>query len=218
MKLKEMRFRGQRVYVEVDDDGAPATEKGRARMRYRVDADQVYRPSPANLEEVDGARVVEGAPGTVVENGPTKSAAPGAPIPEGAIVAYTDGACSGNPGPAGLGYVVRWPNGRVEQRGEPLGESTNNVAELTAILRVLELVEERDAPLLIHSDSTYSIGVLTQGWKAKANKELVAEIRAAVARFPRLELRKVKGHAGVPDNELVDELARTAAETQEETS
>ncbi|HUT76081.1 MAG TPA: ribonuclease H, partial [Polyangia bacterium] len=131
------------------------------------------------------------------------------------VVAYTDGACIGNPGPAGLGYTVIWPDGRRVERGEPLGHGTNNIAELTAILRVLELLaDDRERPVVIHSDSEYAIGVLIRGWKAKANQRLIQRIRAQLGRFKAVELRKVPAHSGVPDNELVDGLARLAAETQ----
>jgi ribonuclease HI len=129
-------------------------------------------------------------------------------------IAYTDGACSGNPGPAGLGYVVVFPDGKRIQRGEPLGMATNNIAELTAILRVLELIDNPSSPVVIHTDSAYSIGVLSLGWKAKANKELIFKIKQRLSQLPAVTLQKVKGHAGVPENELVDHLARMAAETQ----
>jgi ribonuclease HI len=69
--------------------------------------------------------------------------------------------------------------------------------------------------VIIHSDSSYAIGLLTQGWKAKANTELVARLRAKAARFPNLRFVKVAGHAGVPENERCDELARTAVERRQ---
>lgn len=127
------------------------------------------------------------------------------------IIIYTDGACLGNPGPAGLGVVLRCGSHRKELM-EQLGYATNNIAELTAIQRALEAVKDRFRPVRIHSDSEYAIGVLSRGWKAKANRELIGEIRKLMTLFPDLELIKVPGHAGVPDNERCDELARTAAE------
>ena len=65
-------------------------------------------------------------------------------------------------------------------------------------------------PARVYTDSSYAIGVLSLNWKAKANVELVAEIRDAVGRFDDLRFVKVPGHAGVPENERCDELARTA--------
>jgi ribonuclease HI len=62
----------------------------------------------------------------------------------------------------------------------------------------------------VYSDSGYAIGLLEKGWKAKANQELVARLRKRVAAVPNLEFVKVRGHAGVPENERCDELARVA--------
>ena len=93
---------------------------------------------------------------------------------------------------------------------EYLGHGTNNIAELTAVLRGLDLVADRDRPVLVYTDSSYSIGVLSMGWKAKANVELVAEIKDAIRRFAAVRFVKVPGHAGVPENERCDELARAA--------
>ena len=207
MVLKEMYFKGRRVFVEVNDSGEFVLDDGRARMRYGAHDERMYNPWPSNLSDRP-QKTAAVAP-------PKKKTARVDPVDPDSIVAYTDGACLGNPGPAGLGYVVMYPDGKRIQRGEPIGHGTNNVAELTAILRVLETVDERGRPLVIHTDSSYSIGVLTRNWKAKANTELIVEIRDAMKSFAHLELRKVKGHAGNPLNELVDELARTAAETQQ---
>jgi ribonuclease HI len=217
MRLVEMLFKGNRVFVEADDAGNPILAGGRAAMRYKPDADQVYHPSPANLAPIAGGRaaidVPSGKPAPRRRAPSAGAPEPAQPIP-GAVVAYTDGACLGNPGPAGLGYVIVGADGRRVQRGEPLGRGTNNIAELTAILRVLQIQEGGAAPLVVFTDSAYAIGVLTAGWKAKANAELIAEIKARLRRFPRVELRKVAGHAGVPENELVDDLARRAAAGQ----
>lgn len=126
----------------------------------------------------------------------------------GRVVAYTDGACTGNPGPAGLGAVVVHGGERVEI-SEYLGSSTNNIAELTAVLRAVELAP-RAQPIVVHTDSQYAIGVLARGWKAKANTELVAAIRGAIATHGQVELIYVPGHSGYELNERADQLARAA--------
>lgn len=208
MANKEMYFKGRRVFVEVNDSGEFVLDDGRARMRYSADDERLYNPWPSNLSDKPQKSVVKAPPSK-------KNTARVDSVDPDSIVAYTDGACLGNPGPAGLGYVVMYPDGKQLRRGEPIGHGTNNVAELTAILRVLELVDERKRLLVIYTDSSYSIGVLSQGWKAKANTELISKIRNVMTSFALLELRKVKGHAGILENELVDELARTAAETQQ---
>lgn len=127
------------------------------------------------------------------------------------IIAYTDGACSGNPGPAGLG-VVLMAGTRRKELSEYLGEATSNIAELTAVKRALESIKDPTRPVRLHTDSAYSIGVLSQGWKAKANQALIAEVRALMATFPNLRLIKVAGHSGIEENERCDVLAREAIE------
>jgi ribonuclease HI len=127
------------------------------------------------------------------------------------VVAYADGACSGNPGPCGLGLVLLDGSQRTE-RSEYLGTGTNNIAELTAIRRALEAVAP-DRRMTIHTDSQYSIGVLSKGWKPKANQTLIAEIKSLLAHRPRVSLHYVPGHAGVPLNERADALARDAVRT-----
>jgi ribonuclease HI len=127
------------------------------------------------------------------------------------VKAYADGACKGNPGPAGSGAVVELPDGRKAEASRALGRSTNNVAELTAIALVLDLLEEAevppDAPVVLFSDSSYADGVLTRGWKAKANAELIADLRARLKARPGLRMEWVAGHVGIAGNERADALA-----------
>ncbi len=220
MRFQKMMFKGKQVFVEVDDNGQVVQSRGRANMKYREDDERIYNPAVANLSgpgEGIGDMLESGppvGPSKTKKSLPASAKAPSVSPVEGTIVAYTDGGCIGNPGPSGLGYVIRYPDNRVIQKGEPLGNGTNNIAELTAILRVLETVTDTDAPLWIHTDSSYAIGVLTRGWKAKANQQLIAEIRQKLSGFSNVKLIKVKGHAGNPDNELVDTLANGAARTQ----
>lgn len=128
------------------------------------------------------------------------------------VIAYADGACSGNPGPCGLGLVLLDGHHRIE-RSEYLGTGTNNIAELTAIRRALEAIAS-PRPIAIHTDSQYSIGVLSKGWKPKANQQLIAEIKALLAGRPGVSLRYVPGHSGVPLNERADELARESVRSR----
>jgi ribonuclease HI len=126
-----------------------------------------------------------------------------------AILAYTDGACSGNPGPAGIGVVLVCGDHRREI-SEYLGEATSNIAELSAVVRALSAIKDRTRDVLVYSDSQYTIGVLTQNWKARANKELIEQARALASAFSRLRLSWVPGHAGVAENERCDVLAKAA--------
>jgi ribonuclease HI len=129
-----------------------------------------------------------------------------------AVFLFCDGACRGNPGPMGIGILLRY--GRAEKIiGEPIGRGTNNVAELTAIERGLRQIRRRDLPVVIVSDSTYAIGVLSGRMRAHKNVELVKRIASLIGEFADIRFRKVPGHAGHPENEEVDRLATEAAES-----
>ncbi len=195
------KLRGANVFARATPEGAPATESdGRVEIVYKLDPTaKVYRAAVRNLEPT----------GEPNDDELLEMEDVGEPL-----IVYTDGACTGNPGPAGLGAVIMDGDDRQEL-SEYLGDGTNNIAELSAILRALEVLntaEARNRPVRIHTDSSYSIGVLTKNWKAKANQELIATIRALAATFRNLQFVKVKGHAGVPENERADELARQAVE------
>lgn len=221
-----MRFKGQMVYVRTDEGGRLVLDAdGRAEMKYREADERSYRPSPQNLAPASDAASVQVAPSTRAPSKSTSASPSGAPVRSakprpaakpmsGDIVhVWTDGACSGNPGPMGIGVVVIAGALRKEQ-GEFLGRGTNNIAELTAVQRGIELAETvapvKERPLRVYTDSSYTIGLLSQGWKAKANQELVAELRRFLRAYPHLQMVKVEGHAGVPENERCDLLARQA--------
>jgi ribonuclease HI len=221
-----MRFKDQAVWVRADESGRPVLDGGgRAEMKYRESDSKSYRPSPGNLLPDDGTTLPEVArapsPKHAASAGGTKRHAATAHATahtssraEPALEIWTDGACSGNPGPMGIGVVLI--NGaHRREHGEYLGIGTNNIAELTAIERGLDFAAKdadaaRDRRIRIYSDSAYAIGLLEKGWKAKANQELVARLRRQLTAFPRVEFVKVAGHAGVPENERCDELARQA--------
>ncbi|HEY6476814.1 MAG TPA: ribonuclease H [Polyangia bacterium] len=215
-----MRFKGGQVFVRADESGRPVLDaEGRAEMKYRESDAKSYRPSLGNLMPDDGAPDTMAAPppahkrpraeGAKAEGAKAEGAKKRAPAAAGgAVEIWTDGACSGNPGPMGIGVVVIDGTGRRE-KGEYLGVGTNNIAELTAIERGIELAGGGDRRLRVYTDSSYAIGVLGKGWKAKANQELIARIKRRLAPLD-VEFVKVAGHAGVPENERCDELARDA--------
>jgi ribonuclease HI len=221
-----MRFKGGRVWVRADESGGLVLDAdGRAEMKYRESDPKSYRPSPGNLTpDADGAPASGLAASGLrpegrrpearrrVARASDPSSASGAPSPAGAVEIWTDGACSGNPGPMGIGVVVIDGDERREA-GEYLGVGTNNIAELTAIERGVELAGAAGNDgrrFRIYTDSSYAIGVLSKGWKAKANQELIARIKRRLGAVPRLEFVKVAGHAGVPENERCDALATGA--------
>ena len=247
MTWARMRFRGDNVWVRVDDAGRPLLDtEGRAEMKYRQEDPRSYRPAVSNLQPDAGAGAGPSPAATALRSRPGSPGAGGAagaspaptprratrprrpPAPTAAaatgpdvIHVWTDGACTGNPGPMGIGVVViagQAPSATRREIGEFLGVGTNNIAELVAIERGLETAAEIDPtrarPVRVYSDSAYSIGVVSMGWKAKANQDLVARLRKLASGFTGLTFVKVAGHAGVVENERCDELARRAIETR----
>ena len=126
---------------------------------------------------------------------------------EESIIVHTDGACSCNPGPAGVGVLLRYK--KHEKRiSQYLGKATNNIAELTAIKVALESIKTTDIPIQIHTDSKYSIGVLTNpSWNPKKNKEMIHSIKTIMSNFKKIDLFWVKGHSNSEENNIVDQLA-----------
>jgi len=76
------------------------------------------------------------------------------------------------------------------------------------------MVKDRNRPVVVHSDSAYAIGLLSQNWKAKANQELVAKLRELTRGFPDLRFVKVLAHSGISDNERADQLVAEAIGTR----
>jgi ribonuclease HI len=131
---------------------------------------------------------------------------------------YTDGACSGNPGPGGWGAVLRYGLHTKEISGGERGDTTNNRMELTAAIQALESLT-RPSKVRLHTDSAYLRNGITawlpkwkrNGWRTSdkkpvKNADLWKRLEAAIARH-QVAWLWVKGHAGDPDNERADALA-----------
>jgi ribonuclease HI len=130
---------------------------------------------------------------------------------------FTDGACSGNPGPGGWGALIRAGSHEKElSGGDP--HTTNNRMELTAAIRALQALT-RPCIVKLHTDSQYVIKGITEwmpGWKRRGwknsqnkpveNKELWEQLEAATKPH-KIDWIWVKGHAGHAENERVDKLA-----------
>src|SRR3954469_14062189 len=139
------------------------------------------------------------------------------------IVVFTDGAAKGNPGPGGWGAIIVTPEGDVtELGGRADGTTTNNRMELTAAIEALSALRAVPGALAIYTDSTYVIqgirawifGWRKRGWKTAAgadvlNRDLWEQLDALVSARGKggIEWHYVKGHAGTPGNERVDEIA-----------
>jgi len=138
------------------------------------------------------------------------------------VVVYTDGACSGNPGPGGWGAILSF-RGKERELWGGEAATTNNRMELTAAIRALEALK-RPTAVEIHTDSQYLRDGVTRwihgwkrnGWKTASrapvkNQELWQELDRLAA-VHDVQWRWVKGHAGHPENERADALARRGVE------
>jgi ribonuclease HI len=139
-----------------------------------------------------------------------------------AVELWTDGACSGNPGPGGWAAILRKSDRLLElSGGEP--ETTNNRMELQSVIEGLRALKKQPVDVVVHLDSAYVRSAFTEGWikgwqrngwrtagkKPVKNQDLWEQLIAEVAKHHvRWEL--VKGHAGVEWNERADELAVAA--------
>jgi ribonuclease HI len=134
------------------------------------------------------------------------------------VVVYTDGACSGNPGPGGWGAILAY-RGKERELWGGEADTTNNRMELTAAIKALEALK-RPMTVEIHTDSQYLRDGITRwmhgwkrnGWKTASkqpvkNQELWRELDR-LAHVHDIDWHWVKGHAGHPENERADALAR----------
>lgn len=137
-------------------------------------------------------------------------------------VFYTDGACSGNPGPGGYAVVSLEENELVYSYVEDFPNTTNNRMELMAILHVMKLAaDDKENDYLVYSDSAYAINCLINwcpmwaknNWTRKGNKpilnlELIQEMYSIYLKIKdRITIIKIGGHKGVLGNELADALS-----------
>ena len=137
------------------------------------------------------------------------------------VIIYTDGACSGNPGPGGWGTILMYKDSKKEISGYK-EDTTNNVMEITAVIEGLKLLKE-PCKVQIYSDSAYVVNAFNQHWienwikknwqnskkEPVKNKELWLELYALVKQH-EVQFIKVKGHSDNEFNNRCDELARNA--------
>jgi ribonuclease HI len=232
--------KGKDVWIEVGAEGKVKDESGRVPVRYSADEGaKIYRANPSNVEP--GKAPPEELPaGVSADAGPGRPGKPatgfgkagertedqaerarvaGHALVEGfeadVAVCFTDGACQGNPGPCGAGALVKLPGGAEHEKFAALGKGTNNKGELSAIGLALDLLDTNRFPIEataeILTDSQYAYGVLTLGWKAKANLDLVSSLKARL-KARKTRLHWVAGHVGIEGNERADRLANKGVE------
>lgn len=140
------------------------------------------------------------------------------------ITIYTDGACSGNPGPGGWGAILMY-NGAQKEISGAQKDTTNNIMEITAVLEALKLLKE-ECNVKVYSDSAYVVNAFNQGWiynwkknnwktagkSPVKNQELWEELYKLTQKH-KVEFIKVKGHSDNEFNNRCDFLATSAIKT-----
>jgi ribonuclease HI len=132
---------------------------------------------------------------------------------------YTDGAAQGNPGPGGYGTIMKFKDA-VKELSEGFRLTTNNRMELLAVIKGLEAIKKDGIAVTIYSDSKYVVDSVEKGWiwgwqkknfEKKANPDLWQRYIPLHLKF-KPKFIWIKGHAGHPENERADELARRGME------
>ena len=140
------------------------------------------------------------------------------------VIIYTDGACSGNPGPGGWGAILMY-NGNKKELSGGNKDTTNNIMEITAVLEALKALKF-PCEVDLYSDSAYVVNSFNQGWiynwlkkgwktasgEPVKNKELWEELYT-LTQTHKVTFHKVKGHADNEFNNRCDELARNAIDS-----
>lgn len=211
-----MRFKKNKVWVALDSNGRPLLKEGKVLIKYQLDQDYEYWVYQKNIQAIedapldglkDASKKRAALPTKIT---PRKDRKIDQPVDcEQCICLFTDGASSGNPGPSGIGILMRY-KAHQKKISRYIGLATNNIAELEAIRVGLEEIKNKNLPVRVFTDSAYALGLLSKGWKPKKNQELVAKIRLLMDQFKDLVFIKVKGHTGHPENECADQLATSA--------
>lgn len=145
------------------------------------------------------------------------------------IIAFTDGAAKGNPGPGGWGAIVVTPDQTVRELGGGSPHTTNNRMELSGAIAALQHVASQPGPVAVYTDSTYLIQGITQwvwgwrkrGWKTAQggdvlNRELWEQLSSLISARARGDVKWhwVRGHVGTPGNERADQISVAFASQQ----
>ncbi|MBC2714485.1 MAG: ribonuclease HI [Desulfobacteraceae bacterium] len=217
------RFKKNKVWMAFGKDGNPFIQKNKVLIKYQLDQKHEYWVKPESVYEIqpEDQKYEKSPAAQKFGRRPVKAEKNKPEIPpdekKNVITIYTDGASSGNPGPSGIGVFMRYGNHKREI-SRYIGNSTNNIAELTAIETALLELKRTDLPIRIYTDSSYACGLLINGWKAKKNISLVNSIKKLMTKFKDLKIIKVKGHSGISGNEKADQLATAAITSQKDSS
>lgn len=219
---KRMIFKGNKVWLATNQDGKPILKSGKVLIKYQLDQDYEYWVHEKGVMPVNSLQSEKPEKKELKKNRPRRKSSARLDAKterktgfdtktpcDNTIFIYTDGASSGNPGPSGIGILLRFKD-HEKEISRNIGEATNNIAELEAIKTALLELKHYDYPVRLFTDSSYACGVLTLGWKARKNNGLINSIKKLISKFSDLQLIKVKGHDGFDGNEKADFLATSA--------
>ena len=216
---KRMRFKKNKVWLALDQKGTPLVKKGKVLIKYQLDQTHkywVHQKHVTPIESTTSESIRD--EGEKTANAKTLSKNQESKLihekafsddTNNAIYVYTDGASAGNPGPSGIGVVLRYGN-HEKEISKYIGMATNNIAELMAIREGLLQLKQTKLPVRIFTDSSYAHGVLSLDWKAKKNKTIIRSIKKVMSTLRDIKIIKVKGHVGIEGNERADVLATSA--------
>ena len=212
-----MWFKENKVWVATDAQGVLISQDGKVLVKYQLKQDYEYWVNKNNIRPLDSPPP-KSVHQTKSKPRPNKSAKGEKPVDRTSwdeseykdkICLFTDGASSGNPGPSGIGVLMRYGE-HTKEISNYIGHATNNIAELKAIEAGLAALKNTDIPVRLFTDSKYAYGLLVLNWKARKNQLVVESIKKIMQRFQDLKIIKVKGHSGHPENERADYLATSA--------
>ena len=216
-----MWFKENKVWMATDAKGTPISKDSKVLIKYQIKQDYEYWVNKKNVRPLDSpppkSLHLKKSQNQTKKVRKGKKAAGGTPWAEAEykdkICLFTDGASSGNPGPSGIGVLLRYGE-HEKEISKYIGNATNNIAELNAIKAGLSSLKHTDIPVRLFTDSNYAYGLLVLNWKPRKNQELVESIKKIMAKFKDLQIIKVKGHSGHQGNERADYLATVAVKKQ----
>jgi len=206
---KRMQFKKNKVWVATDGSKKLIVKNGKVLIKYQLKQDYEYWVHEQSVGPIDPGQSKISVNKKPAQKRKGKTKPFKEPIPHDTVCIFTDGASSGNPGPSGVGALLKYGE-HEKEISNYIGIATNNIAELEAIKTGLLELKKTDMPVRIFTDSSYAYGLLALGWKARKNQALVKNIRETISKFKDLKIIKVKGHAGHAENERADYLATSA--------
>ena len=212
---KRMWFKENKAWIATDAQGMPVSKDGKVLIKYQMKQDYEYWVNENNIRPLDSPPTKSVHPNKSKSKKIRKGQTAAGKIPwdeteyEDKVCLFTDGASSGNPGPSGIGVLLRYGE-HEKEISKYIGNATNNIAELKAIEAGLSALKNMDLPVRLFTDSKYAYGLLVLNWKARKNQEVVESIKKIMDRVKDLQIIKVRGHCGHPGNERADYLATSA--------